>query len=43
MARPGLGDGQKKYEFMKGWGLAILNNKKSDTEMGPGTAYLVIH
>lgn len=28
---------------MKGWGLAILNNKKTDQEMGPTTSYLVIH
>lgn len=43
MARPGLGKGNKKFEFMKGWGLAILNNKKTDQEMGPTTSYLVIH
>ena len=43
MARPGLGAGQKKHAFMSGWGLAILNNKKTDQEMGPTTSYLVIH
>ena len=30
MARPGLGAGQKKFAFQSGWGLSILNNKKTD-------------
>lgn len=43
MARPGMGAKNKKYAFQNGWGLAILNNKKTDTELGPGTSYLVLH
>lgn len=43
MARPGLNGRQKKHAFMSGWGLAILNNKATDQEMGPTTSYLVIH
>lgn len=43
LARPGLGAGQKKHAWMKGWGLSILNNKKTDQELGPSTSYLVIH
>jgi hypothetical protein len=43
MQRPGLNGNQKKNAFMSGWGLAILNNKPTDQEMGPTTSYLVIH
>ena len=43
MARPGMGAKNKKYAFQNGWGLSILNNKKTDTELGPGTSYLVLH
>ena len=43
MARPGMGAKNKKYAFQNGWGLAILNNKKTDSELGPGTSYLVLH
>lgn len=43
MARPGLGAKQKKYAFQSEWGLSILNNKKTDQELGAGTSYLVLH
>lgn len=43
MANKGTGQERGKFNYMFGWGLAVLDNKKTDRELGPEYSYLTLH
>lgn len=43
MANKGTGQERGKYNYMFGWGLAILDHKNTDKELGPEYSYLTMH
>jgi hypothetical protein len=43
LANKGLGQERGKFNYMFGWGLAVLDHMKGDKELGPEYSYLVLH
>jgi hypothetical protein len=43
LANKGLGQEKGKFNYMFGWGLAVLDHMKGDKELGPEYSYLVLH
>lgn len=43
LANKGRGQPAGKFNYMFGWGLAVLDHMKGDKELGPEYSYLVLH